>query len=228
MLHSELAPVELYYLQKLKKANIKDIFAFIFRALIFNRVLNLKKMFIYPDYLSKRTQKYFKFVKGINYDNYQAKSYEEKILNPFMRYGRMQPKTITNFVLKKFKVPGDFISKELFQPLKKEGYIKSTPFVGKKKTEKAQEALQELDTYMSGIEQMFYSLLDAQIKDDDFIVALLEVDVYLFFIELANADLFGKIIEKTKEINARLPKGYENKITPFVEAINVDLSYFEK
>lgn len=228
MLHSELAPVELYYLQRLKKANIRDIFAFIFRTLIFNRVLNLKKMFIYPDYLSKRTQKYFKFVKGKNYEHYEAKPYEEKILNPFNRYGKMQAKTITNFVLKKFKVPGDFISKELLQPLKKEGYITSTPFVGKKKTEKAQEALQELNTYMSGIEQMFYSLLDTQVKDEDFVLALLEVNVYLFFIELTNADLFDKIVEKTKEINTRFPKGYENKISPFVEAINVDLSYFEK
>lgn len=228
MLHSELAPVELYYLQKQKKASVKNIFAFIIRTLIFSRVLNMRKLFIYPDYLSKRTQKYFKLVKGINYYTYEAKPYEKEILKSFERYGKIQAKTITNFVLKKFKVPGNFISKELSDPLKKQGYIQKKPFGGKKITEKGKESLQELYSYMEGIEQMFLNLLNTQIEDNDFVIALIEVDVYLFFIELTNIDLFKKIVEKTKDVNAKYPKGYENKISPFVEAINVDLSYFDK
>lgn len=228
MLYSDLLPVQLYYLKKPKKAEIKNIFGFIFRALIFGRVLNLQKLFIYPDSLSKRTQKYFKLVKGINYFNYEPKSFEAKVLKPFNKYGRLQVKTITNHVLRKFKVPGDFIAKEILNPLKKDKYITSSMFGSKKATAKGKELLNELNTYMQGIEQMFVELINNDADDENFVTALFEVDVYLFFIELDNVELFSQIVEKTKEIHKKQIGNHKNKLSPFIESINIDLSYFEE
>ncbi len=224
MLHSELSPVQLYYLKYLKKANMQHILGFIIRPLILNRVLQLQKMLLFPDVLSKRTQMYFKIRRGENFATHEPQFHEELILNAVYHYNEIQPKKISNLIIQHFKMPTRFIKHDIITPLASEKYLKST-----KVTKKGKQALEELNGYMQGIEQMFEELLNNNIDDESFTIALLEVSVYLFFIELNNNELYNSILERTKEIiycNQSLE--IQQKLQPLKEAINLDISFFCK
>ncbi len=229
MIYSDLSLVQLYYLSTLHKFKIQDIFVSVFRELIFKDVIYLKKMSVYPDILSKRMQTYFKCIKGKCFDDYTPESYEQYILHLLEQHEQLQPKKIVDYIISKVKVPGNYVTQEIIPPLQEKGCVSVSKFIGGVKlTKLGKEVLSELNDYVQGIEQMLEQMLDDEVDDKNFVIALIEANIYVFFIEMRNKELFDKIVNKVKDLDMEIFEEYSVQLCPFAESVNVDLSYLAR
>lgn len=229
MFESDLFAAQLYYLRKPSKATIADVFGIVFKDLTLRRVLNMRKVNNFPTDRSKKKQKYFMFIKGINFIGYEAQKFEKNVIAPFEEYDQLQAKTITNSALRKYNVPSGFISEEIESSLISDKYMSSVPLLGafgmKKITNKGKETIDQLNLYLTEKEQILSECID---KDrEKFISTLKEMNTFIFFIKNDNPDLFNSIIENVKWVNQNKPLGIENDLTEFTEAININLEYLE-
>ncbi len=227
MFNSELLPVQLLYLQKPAKANIQSILSFVLQDLIIRRILNLKALDTFPNNRSKKTQKYFVLLKGENYVGYKPKYFEKEILCPYDKYEQLQPKTITNKILRKYSVPTGYIDDEIVTSLKNEGYI-NAPSVLKafgihSITSKGKQIVADLNHYLAKKEQQLTYLIDGD--KEQFIQVMNEMGTLVFIFKKDNPDLFKNIISMVKRIHRSKPLGHENDLSNFKEAINIDLSF---
>lgn len=230
MFNSELSVVQLWYLRKPSKVNIHQIFTLIFQDLTMRRVLHHAKLNIYPTERSKKPQMYFKFVKGTNFDGYEPKNYETKVLAPFEELDQLQAKTLTNGILRKYSLPTGFINEEIMKPLKKEGYMSSPPLLGafgmKSLTKQAKKIIENLNQYLAEKEQQLSECVDTD--REKFIPILQELQSLVFFIKQDNPELYQHILSNVKWVNQTKPMGVENDLSIFVEAMNIDLVYLEE
>ncbi len=228
MFNTELLPVQLMYLRKPSKANIQRILSIVFQDLIIRRVLNLKIVDTFPNERSKKTQKYFMLEKGENYEGYEPKQFEKGILAPYDEREQLQPKTLTNKILRKYGVPAGYIDHKIMLPLKEEGYISAPPilksFGVRKLTEKGKQVVNELNQFLAEKEQQLTDLIDGD--KEQFIHVMNEVSTLVFIFKKKNPKLFKNIISMVKRVHLSKPLGQENDLSNFKEAMNINLSYF--
>lgn len=227
MFKSDLYAAQLFYLRKPSKASTADMFAIVFQDLTLRRVLNLKRIDTYPTDRSKKTQKYFMFTRGVNFNGYEAQNFERSLIVPFEEYDQLQPKTLTNSALRKYSLPSSYVTDEIMTPLKAEGYISSIPLLGiKKLTQTGENIVNEINNYLTEKAQ---ALTDCIEKDrETFITILKEMKTLTFFLKKDNEELYKSIIEGVKWVNQNKPLGFENDLSEFTEAINIDMSYLDQ
>lgn len=229
MFDSELSAVQLWYLRKPKKTNIHQIFTLIFQDLTIRRILHHAKLNIYPTERSKKTQKYFKFVKGSSFEGYEPKNYEKKLIIPFEEYDQLQAKTLTNSALRNYGLPTNFINEEIMKPLKKEGYISSPPLLGsfgmKSVTKAGKQIVEELNQYLAEKEQVLSECVDND--REKFIEVVQDMQSFIFFVKNDNSELYQHVLSNVKWVYQTKPMGPENDLSIFVEAMNIDLSYLD-
>ena len=230
MLNTELYPAQILFLQEPSKISINEVFSIILRDLVLRRVLHLAKLKSYPTERSKKTQKYYRFIKGEEFSNYEPMSFENRFLSPFEDAEQVQAKVLTNYVLKPYSMPSDFITKKIFKPLAKDKYISSLPFL---KTfgyysikPKTKELLTEVKDFIATQEQKLESLIDGD--KAEFVSVINETGAYIFYFEKNNAELYKNIVSMVKRIFRTKPLGIENDLANFMEALNVDMRYFEE
>lgn len=230
MLNIELFPAQVLFLQAPSRVTIEEVFSVILRDLVINRVLNLAKLKSYPTERSKKTQKYYRFIKGTAYEGYEPMSYETRFLSPFEDAEQVQSKVLTNFVLRKYSMPSGFTDEKIFRPLAKDKYISSLPIL---KTfgyysikSKTKQILSEVDDFINNQEQKLESLIDGD--KAEFISTMNETGTYIFQFENKNPELFKNIISMVKRIYRTQPLGPDNDLTNFMEAFNVDMRYFDE
>lgn len=229
MFQSELFAAQLIFLRKPSKVTVSEMFAIVFQDLTLKRVLNLQKLNNYPTERSKKTQKYFMFTKGVNYEGYEAQNFEKFIITAFEDHENLQAKTITNGMLRKYGLPSGYITDEIMGPLKRQGLMSTVPILGafgmKKPTPKGKDIINELNNYLSEKEQELTECVDQD--REKFISILQEMKTLVFFIKKENTTLYASIIENVKWVNQNKPLGFENDLSEFTEAINIDTSYLE-
>jgi len=229
MLESELLPVQLFYLQAPKKFHVDEMFDIILKDLTLRKILRVQKINSFPTERSKKTQKYYMFTKGELFEGYEPQQFEKSIMVPFKEMDQVQFKTLTNFVIKKYAKPSGFIEDQCLNPLSKKGYVSTIPllnwfgFISVKA--KATSEVNKVNEYINQLENKLQGLIDGDVKQ--FIQALNEGGIYVFRIAKTNSVLFKSIIEKIKQINITKPMGAENDLTPFVEALNIDMSFMQ-
>jgi hypothetical protein len=228
MFSTDLSPVQVLFLQAPSKVKIDDMLGVIFRDLTLRRVWNVIKINSFPNDRSRKTQKYFMFIKGEMFEGYEPKPFEEVFINPFTEVNQVQSKILTNFALKKYSTPSGFINEKIYEPLRKEGYISSIPLLKTfgyySLTTKAKQLVAEFNDYIQNQEQKLESLIDG--NREEFINALNETGVYIFYFEKKNPVLYKNIISMLKRIHNSKPAIAEKDYIRFTEAIYVDLSYF--
>lgn len=226
----ELFPAQLIFLRSPKKIKVDEIFSYILQDLTLKRVLNLQKIQSFPNERSRKTQKYFMFVKGENYEGYDPQNFEKHFLSPFSELNQIQIKILTNYVLKKYSLPSKFIVKELYAPLHKQKYISAVPFLKSfgvyNLSREGKQAVAELNEFLHEREEKLTALIDGD--REEFIRALNETGTYAFLFEHENPELHKNIISMVKRIHRSKPLGPENDLSPFFEAYNIDLGYFEE
>lgn len=230
MFNSELSPVQVMFLKSPSKIAVQEVLSYILRDLTLRRVLRVDKINSYPNDRSRKTQKYFMIVRGVNYDGYEATSYEKNTILPFTEYNQIQTKSLTNFILKKYSTPSSFVADKIYSPLHKEGYISSLPLLKTfgyyKLSAKGKQTVEELNTFLNTQEEKLLSLIDGDKKE--FIEALEETGTFVFHFEHHNPDLYKDIISMVKRVNNTKPLGPEKDLTKFMEAMNIDLGYFDE
>ena len=230
MFSTELSPVQVLFLQAPTKVGIDDMISSILRDLTLRRVLNVIKINSFPNDRSRKTQKYFMFVRGENYEGYEHAEYEKGFIKPFEEINQAQAKTLTNFLLKKYSTPSGFIKDKIYRPLNKDGFASSLPILKAfgyyKVTAKGKQIITEFNEFLKTQEEKLKSLIDGD--REEFINVLNETGVYAFYFEKNNPELYKNLISMVKRINRSKPLGVENDLTNFMEAMNVDVSYFEE
>jgi ribosomal protein S19E (S16A) len=230
MLNTDLSPVEIMFLQSPAKMKITDIFSTILKNLVLNKVLYLTRIYNYPTERSRRKQKYFMFEKGINYTGYEPKPFEKSFLSPFEEYNQLQTKTLTNYVLRNYSMPGGFIDRRIFQPLHKEGYISSIPVIKTfgfyNLSSKGKEIVKNANEFIAKQEQKLSSF-DKELNEE-FVDILNETGTFAFKFKKINPNLYDKIVSNIKRIYINQPFGTNKDLINFMQAINVDLSYFNE
>lgn len=230
MLNTELFPAQVLFLQTPSKVSIEEVFSVILKDLVIRRVLNLVKLKSYPTERSTKTQKYFRFIKGIAYEGYEPMKFEKSFLIPFEEAEQVQAKVLTNFALRKYNMPSGFIDERIFIPLAKDDYISSLPLL---KTfgyysikSKTKEIIAEVEEFMTTQEQRLESLIDGD--KAEFVSAMNDTGTYVFQFEKRNPELYHNIISMVKRIYRTQPLGPDNDLTNFMEAFNVNMRYFEE
>ncbi len=228
MFSTDLNPVQVMFLHNPSKMHIEDALSIILRDLTLKRVLNMTKLNIYPTERSKKTQKYFKFVKGEKFEGYEPEPHEKNFLVPFEEVDLLQPKSLTNFVLRRFSMPSGFITEKIYGPLHVEGYVTGLPLLKTfgyySLSRKGKEVVEMFNQFISEQEQKLESLIDGD--KTEFTQALQETGVYTFYFEKNNPELFKNIISMIKRVNNNFREGANNDLTSFAEAVNIDLGYF--
>ncbi|MDA3891764.1 MAG: hypothetical protein PF517_08890 [Salinivirgaceae bacterium] len=228
MFNTDLAPVQVMFLKAPKKIGIDDVFSIILRDLTLRRILNVDKINCFPNDRSRKTQKYFMLVRGENYEGYEPKEFEKGFILPFLERNQVQTKTLTNFILRKYSTPSGFIDDKIFQPLHNEHYISSIPIVKTfgyyKVSNKGMEIVSELNEFIAGQEEKLTGLIDGD--KGEFINALEETGVYIFHFEKNNPVLYKNLISMVKRVYVGKPFGPQLDLRHFMQAINLDLSYF--
>lgn len=228
MIHTELFPAQVFYLMAPKKVNIHEIFSIILRDLTIRNVIRVAKVNSFPNNRSKKTQKYFRFVKGNAFEGYEPKSFEKSFIAPFLETDYVQTKVLTNFVLQKYSMPSGFISDQFYKPLHKEGYVSSIPVLKSfgflTVTSKGKKVAHEAHEFIHHQEEILTGLIDGD--REKFINALYETGSYIFHFEETNPELYKNIISMVKRINKSKPLGPEHDLTLFFDAMNIDLGYF--
>lgn len=230
MFTTELSPAQVMFLYTPSKIGVHEVLGYILRDLTLRRVLNVQKINSFPNDRSRKTQKYFMIIKGENYEGYEAAAFEKSTIIPFTEYNQVQTKTLTNFILKKYSTPSSFINDKIYVPLNKEGYISSIPLLKTfgfyKLSGKGKEVVNDLSEFLTAQEEKLASLIDGDKKE--FIEALEETGAYVFYFEHHNPELYKDIISMVKRVNNSKPLGCERDLTQFMEAMNIDLGYFEE
>jgi len=228
MFSTDLSPVQVLFLQAPSKVKIDDMLGVIFRDLTLRRVWNVIKINSFPNSRSRKTQKYFYFVKGEKFEGYEPAPFEKVFIKPFTELNQVQSKILTNFVLKKYSMPSGFISERIYYPLHKEGYVSSLPILKAfgyySLTSKGKQLVAEFNEFLQTQEQKLESLIDGD--RDEFMKVLNETGVYIFYFEKKNPELYKNIISMLKRLTANKHSVDEKDIIRFTESINVDLSYF--
>jgi len=230
MFSTELSAVQVLFLQAPTKVGIDDMISAILRDLTLRRVLNVDKINSFPNDRSRKTQKYFMFIMGEHYEGYEHAEFEKGFIKPFEEINQAQAKTLTNFLLKKYSTPSGFIKDKIYTPLKKEGFVSSLPILKafgyyKVKT-KGKQIITEFNDFLKTQEEKLESLIDGD--KGEFINTLKETGVYVFYFEKNNPKLYKNLISMVKRINRSKPLGAENDLSNFMEAMNIDVSYFEE
>lgn len=228
MLSTDLSPAQVLFLQAPSKIKIEDSLSSIFRDLTLRRIWNVIKFNKFPNDRSRKTQKYYVFVKGENFEGYEAEIFEKGFLNPLTEVNQVQAKILTNFVLRKYSMPSGFIGEKIYEPLRKNGYINSLPILKTfgyySLSKQGKEVVEEVNAFLKTQEEKLEALIDGD--KAEFIKVLNETGTYTFYFEKANPTLYKNIISMIKRINRSKPLGPENDLSNFAEAINIDLSYF--
>lgn len=230
MFNTDLSPVQVLFLQAPSKVRIEDMIGVIFRDLTLRRIWNVIKIKRFPNDRSRKTQKYFMFVKGENFAEYEPLSFETGFVKPLEEVNQVQAKILTNFVLRKYSMPSGFIAEKIYSPLHKEGYISSFPILKGlgyyKVTKKAKQLVAELNEFLKTQEEKLEALIDGD--KEEFAKAIVETGVYTFYFEKTNPTLYKNIISMIRRIIRSDSMSPEVNLTNFMEAMNIDLSYFEE
>jgi hypothetical protein len=227
MLNTELFPAQIIYLQAPKKVHVHDVIAAILQDLTLRKVLRVVKINSFPNDRSKKTQKYFMFVKGESFEGYEPKSFEKSVLAPFKEMEQVQAKLLTNFVLKRYGTPSGFIEAQIYSVLRAEGYIGSIPILKSfgylSLTSKGKEEVEKANEFIAQQEEKLKSLIDGD--RGQFIQAINETGTYVFHFEKWNPELYKNIVSMVKRINKSKPMGPDNDLSNFMEAMNIDISF---
>ncbi len=231
MFDTDLLPAQIIFLQNPSRIRVNEIIGAILRDLTLRRVLNVVKITSYPTDRSRKKQKYFRFAKGSAFEGYEPKIFEKSFLTPLSEDEDMiQAKILTNFVLRKYSMISGFIDEKIFAPLHKEGYISSLPILKTfgyySMSKKGKEIVQIANEFVKTQEEKLESLIDGD--KGEFFNALNETGTFAFQFEKTNPKLYKNLISMVKRINRTKPLGPENDLTNFMEAMNIDLSYFEE
>lgn len=222
MVNSALFPVQVLYLRAPNKVHIQEVLAVLLKDLTVRRILKVVKIDSYPNARSKKTQRYSMIYKGLKYEGYEPEPFEKPFLLPLAEVKQIQTKILTNFVLKKHGYPSAFISESILKPLKNEGYA-SASLGGVKPSTKAKPIIDEANNFLIHQQEKLASLLNGDAKE--FMDAVKETGSYLFILEYTAPDLFEDLKKKIRNL-AKSYGGAEFELTPFYEALNLDLSYF--
>lgn len=227
MLDFGLSPAQILFLQTPSKVKTDDIFRIILRELIIKGVVRLSITDEFPTKRSKKIQKYYRFIKGYAFDTYEPLVFEKSFLYPLEDGEHVQVKVLTNYVLRKYSMPSDFVTKKIYIPLSKDKFISSLPIL---KTfgyysikRKSKQLLIEVDEFINQQEEVLSSLIDGD--QAEFISAMNDTGTFVFLFETRNPDLYNNIIRMMKEVYNNQPLGADNDLTNFMEAFNVDMSY---
>ncbi|PKP12051.1 MAG: hypothetical protein CVU09_00710 [Bacteroidetes bacterium HGW-Bacteroidetes-4] len=224
MVNSELFPVQVLFLRAPKKVHIQEILAVLLKDLTVRRILKVVKLDSFPNSRSKKTQRYSMIYKGLNYEGYEPQPFEKAFLLPLAELNQVQTKILTNFVLKKHSYPSAFITDNILKPLKNKGYLK-TSLGGAKATSKAKPIVDQVNQFLNQQQEKLASLLNGEARE--FMDAVIETGSYLFILEYQAPELFEDIKKKIRNL-AKSYGGGEFELTPFYEALNLDLSYFHE
>lgn len=224
MVDSALFPVQVLFLRAPKKVHIQEVLAVLLKDLTVRRILKVVKIDSYPNARSRKTQKYSMIYKGLKYEGYEPQPFEKPFLLPLADVKQVQTKILTNFVLKKHSYPSAFIAESIIKPLKKEGFASSSPG-GVKPTSKAKPIIDEANTFLIQQQEKLASLLNGEARE--FMEAVIETGSYLFILEYTAPDLFEDLKKKIRNL-AKSYGGAEFELSPFYEALNLDLSYFHE
>ncbi|HAM99523.1 MAG TPA: hypothetical protein DCQ26_13020 [Marinilabiliales bacterium] len=228
MLNTELFPAQVFYLLAPKKVHVHEVFATILRDLTLRNVIRVAKINSFPNDRSKKTQKYYRFIKGEAFKGYEPQPFEKSFLIPFEETENVQTKVLTNYVLRKYSMPSGFIGDQIYNPLSKAGYIGSIPILKAfgylSLTHKGNEVVAQANEFIHQQEEKLTALIDGD--REKFIHTINETGAYIFHFEENNPALYKNIISMVKRINKSKPMGPENDLTVFMEAMNIDLSYF--
>ena len=230
MLNIELSYTQIIFVQNPSKIGIDEVFSSILRDLIIKGVLQLHRIKTLPTKRSKKVQKYFRFMKGQAYSGYEPLPFETSFLSPLEDIDQVQPKVLTNYVLRNYSMPSAFISKKIYAPLAKDKYISSIPvlkafgFYSIKTNTK--NMLTEVNDFINTQEETLLSLINGD--NSKFISTMNETGSYVFMLEKKNPDLYKDIISMVNNIYKNQPLGADNDLSNFMEAFSVNMSYFEE
>lgn len=228
MFNTELSPVQIMYLKSPSKFKIDEALGYVIKDLVLRRVFAVEKFQSFPNDRSRKTQKYFRIVKSINFEGYEAATYEKSTIAPFTENNQIQTKILTNFILKEYGTPSAYIADQIFTPLKKEGYISSLPILKSfgyfKLSSKGKTIVSELNEFLNTQQAKLEGLIDGD--KAEFIDVLEQTGTYVFYFEKHNLDLYKNIISMIKRINRTKPLGPEKDLQKYTEAMNIDLDYF--
>ncbi len=230
MFETDLFPAQVLFLQKPKKLKVPELFSAILQDLTLRKVLNLEKINSFPTERSKKTQKYFFFNKGENFEGYEPQRFEKYFLSPFTELNQVQSKSLTNYVLKRYALQSGFITDEVYAPLSKAGYVNAIPLMKGfglfSLSSKGKEIANAANEFLEQQEGKLLELIDGD--KEQFINTMKETGNFVFQIEHSNPDLYHELLSMVKRIYRTQPLGPENDLTEYYEAMNIDLGYFDE
>jgi len=230
MENTTLSIAQIRFLMRPSKAKVRLVFSLILKELIYKGTLSLVKINSFPNDRSRKTQKYYMVQKGPHFNPEPDYLHEKKFLSPLEELDMVRVKNLTNYVLKNYTMPSNFIKWTMYNELSKDHYISGLPLLKTfglySLTSEGKQLVEEKEQLLEQQEEMLRGLIDGDKKN--FFDAINECGANIFLMEERDPELYKNIISMVRRINQSKSLGPGKDLQNYMEAFNVDLGFLDE
>ncbi len=228
MLQTDLLPVQIHYLSNPKKLKVYDVIGILLKDLTLRQIIYYHNVSSFPNQLSRKRQKYGMIMQGSKFHEYYNDNpplFEKLFLSPLEEIPRIQLRILSDYVIKRYNMPSQFIQVEIQAPLMNDGLMSGPPVLKSfgmfSATTKGKEEAEKFNQHMSSVHEKISSTIKAD--DNKFIATIEECGIYALILKHTDHELYEEMYERTDELVKKLQPTITNYLNIFHAAMIIEV-----